>query len=50
MSPQRVTGVDRVSQLVRFGVSMGGDLLKRFDDYISRRKYVNRSDAVRDLV
>lgn len=39
-----------MSQLSRFGVSMGEDLLKRFDEYIVRRQYTNRSDAVRDLV
>lgn len=29
---------------------MGDDLLKRFDQYILRKQYTNRSDAVRDLV
>ena len=39
-----------MSQLVRFGVSMEKDLLAQFDDYIERRSYSNRSEAIRDLV
>jgi len=29
---------------------MASDLLSRFDDYVSRRGYTNRSEALRDLV
>ena len=36
--------------LVRFGVSIDAQLLKQFDDLISRRRYVNRSEAIRDLL
>jgi len=36
--------------VVRFGVAMPGDLLERFDLYVKRRGYTNRSEALRDLV
>lgn len=36
--------------LVRFGVSMEERLLKDFDRMIKRRKWANRSEAIRDLV
>ena len=36
--------------LVRFGVAMEKDLLRRFDQVITRRGYENRSEALRDLV
>ena len=36
--------------VVRFGVSMPGELLKEFDEYISERNYQNRSEAIRDLI
>jgi CopG family nickel-responsive transcriptional regulator len=36
--------------LVRFGVAMQSDLLARFDHYVQRRGYTNRSEALRDLV
>ncbi len=39
-----------MGELVRFGVSMEGDLLKQFDEMIERRSYANRSEALRDLV
>ena len=35
---------------VRFGVAMPGDLLERFDLFVKRRGYTNRSEALRDLV
>jgi len=34
----------------RFGVSIDGDLLERFDDYIHRKGYLTRSEAIRDLI
>ena len=37
-------------ELVRFGVSLEEGLLKRFDDLIHRRKYTNRSEALRDMI
>ncbi|MEE4165757.1 MAG: nickel-responsive transcriptional regulator NikR [Desulfocapsaceae bacterium] len=36
--------------LKRFTVSMDEKLLDDFDTYISQRKYVNRSEAIRDLI
>ena len=38
------------STLKRFGVSMEGNLLRKFDDLVKQRGYENRSEAVRDLV
>lgn len=39
-----------MSELVRFGVSLEEGLLRRFDDLIHRRKYTNRSEALRDMI
>jgi CopG family nickel-responsive transcriptional regulator len=39
-----------MSAVTRFGVSMENDLLRRFDRLIAGRNYVNRSEAIRDLV
>ncbi|HPK53633.1 MAG TPA: nickel-responsive transcriptional regulator NikR [Smithellaceae bacterium] len=39
-----------MSGLVRFGVSLEEGLLKKFDDLIHRRKYTNRSEAIRDMI
>jgi CopG family transcriptional regulator, nickel-responsive regulator len=39
-----------MSKLVRFGVSLEEELLQRFDDLIHRRKYTNRSEALRDMI
>jgi len=39
-----------MAELVRFGVSMEERLLKDFDRMIMRRKWANRSEAIRDLV
>ena len=36
--------------LERFSVSLEDKLLKQFDRYIADRRYVNRSEAVRDLI
>ncbi len=36
--------------LVRFGISIPEALLKAFDDYISKKHYKNRSEAIRDLI
>lgn len=35
---------------VRFGVSMGSRLLKKFDKYIAEKGYANRSEAIRDII
>jgi CopG family nickel-responsive transcriptional regulator len=39
-----------MSNLVRFGVSLEKELLRRFDEYIRDKKYTNRSEAIRDLI
>lgn len=39
-----------MSKLSRFGVSMEEELLSRFDGYMRRKGYKNRSEAIRDLI
>jgi CopG family nickel-responsive transcriptional regulator len=39
-----------VNNLIRFGVSIDQKLLDRFDAIISEKGYVNRSEAIRDLI
>ena len=39
-----------MSNLVRFGVSLDKELLKKFDERIKEEKYTNRSEAIRDLI
>lgn len=39
-----------MTKTIRFGVSIDERLLHRFDELISRKGYVNRSEAVRDLI
>ncbi len=36
--------------IVRFGVSIEEKLLTKYDNYISEKGYVNRSEAIRDLI
>lgn len=36
--------------LSRIGIALDSDLLKRFDRFIGRRGYTNRSEAFRDLI
>jgi len=36
--------------IVRFGVSIEEKLLTKFDSYITEKGYVNRSEAIRDLI
>lgn len=36
--------------LVRFGVSLEKELLERFDNYLKKQNYHQRSEAIRDLV
>ncbi len=38
------------SKLIRFGVSLGAGLLKKFDKLIESKGYNNRSEAIRDLI
>jgi CopG family nickel-responsive transcriptional regulator len=39
-----------MTKTIRFGVSIDESLLTKFDDLISKKGYVNRSEAVRDLI
>src|SRR5689334_17883131 len=39
-----------MKKLVRFGVSLDHHLLHDFDRHIARKKYTNRSEALRDLI
>jgi len=36
--------------LVRFGISIPADLLKKFDEHLIERNNQNRSEAIRDLI
>ncbi|MBN1447304.1 MAG: nickel-responsive transcriptional regulator NikR [Bacteroidetes bacterium] len=37
-------------KLIRFGVSLPEDLMKKFDRLVKRKRYPNRSEAIRDLI
>ena len=39
-----------MEELYRFGVSISSQLLSRFDRLIAKKGYVNRSEAIRDLI
>ena len=39
-----------MNNIMRFGVSIDQKLLKRFDEKITEKGYVNRSEAIRDLI
>ncbi len=39
-----------MSELVRTGLSLDRELLERFDGAIAKKRYNNRSEAVRDLI
>jgi len=39
-----------MEKVIRFGVSIEPDLLKKFDNTINKKGYTNRSEAVRDLI
>jgi len=39
-----------MGNLTRTGVSLEQDLLRKFDDVISKKGYQNRSEAIRDLI
>jgi len=39
-----------MADLVRTGLSLDRDLLKKFDQAIGRKGYQNRSEAIRDLI
>ena len=37
-------------ETIRFGVSIGNNLLEKFDALIGEKGYTNRSEAIRDLI
>ena len=39
-----------MTNLARFGISIDSHLLSRFDELLSEKGYVNRSEAIRDLI
>ena len=39
-----------MSEVIRFGISADNRLLERFDALIAGKGYVNRSEAIRDLI
>lgn len=39
-----------MADLTRFGISIDERLLSQFDDMIDKKGYVNRSEAIRDLI
>ena len=39
-----------MQNIIRFGVSIDEKLLNRFDELIEEKGYVNRSEAIRDLI
>ena len=39
-----------MTDLARFGISIDQHLLEKFDKLIDRKGYVNRSEAIRDLI
>ncbi|MDH5528246.1 MAG: nickel-responsive transcriptional regulator NikR [Nitrospirota bacterium] len=39
-----------MGDLVRFGISIDGELLGQFDQKIENKGYTNRSEAIRDLI
>jgi CopG family nickel-responsive transcriptional regulator len=43
-------GKKQAAELVRFGISIPGDLISRFDQHISETGYASRSEAIRDLI
>jgi len=39
-----------MSDITRFGVSIDGQLSKKFDEHIKRKGYSTRSEAIRDMI
>jgi CopG family transcriptional regulator, nickel-responsive regulator len=39
-----------MEKITRFGVSIEPELLKKFDASIKKKKYTNRSEAIRDMI
>jgi CopG family transcriptional regulator, nickel-responsive regulator len=45
-----MVALESMKKLVRFGVSLDHHLLDDFDRHIARKKYTNRSEALRDMI
>jgi CopG family transcriptional regulator, nickel-responsive regulator len=39
-----------MEELTRIGIAIGSDLLARFDRFLAKQGYTNRSEALRDLI
>ena len=39
-----------MSGIIRFGISLEGDLSQKFDARLKKKGYSNRSEAIRDLI
>jgi CopG family nickel-responsive transcriptional regulator len=39
-----------MSDIIRFGVSIDSQLIKKFDSLINRKGYATRSEAIRDMI
>jgi len=39
-----------MNETVRFGISIDGQLLEQFDKLIEQKRYMTRSEAIRDLI
>ena len=39
-----------MSGIIRFGISLDGDLSQKFDTRLKKKGYSNRSEAIRDLI
>lgn len=39
-----------MADLVRFSISVENSLIQRFEKLMDKRKYTNRSEAIRDLI
>jgi CopG family nickel-responsive transcriptional regulator len=39
-----------MSEIIRFGVSIDSQLIKKFDALIGRKGYTSRSEAIRDMI
>ena len=45
-----IKSVTTMTKIIRFGVSIENNLLKRFDKDINKKGYKSRSEAIRDLI
>ena len=49
-SDKRNTKGSDMGGLIRFGISLNNDLLKKFDAHLTAKGYDSRSEAIRDLI